>query len=201
MLIEDDTTIREGIAFLIDNTAGFKVIGQFSSYNEAAGNLSDVAPEVILLDIKLPGMNGIDAIVEIRKKLPSTHIIILTVYENEQTIFKALRNGASGYLTKNMSAGKITDAILEVMEGGAPMSPGIAKLVIGSFKKNLDSPLTKRETEVLEHIAMGKSRGKIAKALFIDLETVKSHIKSIYLKLGVNCKEDALKMAKRNKLL
>ncbi len=201
MLIEDDMTIREGIAYLIEHTEGFKVIGQYSSFNEANKYLTDNVPDVILLDIELPGINGINAIVEIRKKLPSIHIVILTVYENELMIFKALRNGASGYLTKNMPTSKITDAILEVVQGGAPMSPGIAKLVIRSFQKNLDSPLTKRETEVLENVAMGKSRGNIAKELFIDLETVKTHIKSIYLKLDVNSKEDALKMAKRNKYI
>ncbi len=201
LLIEDDMTIRDGIAFLIDNTDGFKVIGQYSSYIEAAKYLTDLTPDVILLDIELPGMNGIDAIIEIKKNLSSTHILILTVYENEQSIFKALKNGASGYLTKSEPTAKIIDAIIEVIEGGAPMSPGIAKMVIRSFQKNLNSPLTKRETEVLENIALGKSRGKIANELFIDLETVKTHIKSIYLKLDVNSKEDALKIAKRNKFI
>jgi DNA-binding NarL/FixJ family response regulator len=201
MLIEDDTTIRDGIAYLIDNTEGFRVTGQYSSFNEAAGHLESIQPDVILLDVELPGINGIEAILEIRKKLPSARVIILTVYENEKTIFRALRNGANGYLTKNLPASKITAAIKEVMEGGAPMSPGIAKLVIQSFHKSLESPLSKRETEVLENIAVGKSRGKIASELFIDLETVKSHIKSIYLKLNVNSKEEAIKIARQKKII
>ena len=201
MLIEDDTTIRDGIAYLLDSTDGFSVCGQFSSFDEAGSHLETLLPDVILLDIELPGVNGIDALLEIRKKLPETQVLILTVYENERTIFKALKYGAAGYLTKNMPTTKITTAIREVVEGGAPMSPGIARLVIESFHKSLESPLSKRETEVLENIATGKSRGKIATDLFIDLETVKSHIKNIYLKLNVNSKEEALKVARQQKLI
>jgi DNA-binding NarL/FixJ family response regulator len=201
MLIEDDTTIRDGIAFLLDSTEGFSVSGQFSSFDEAVNHLESLRPDVILLDIELPGINGIEAILEIRKKIPGTHILILTVYENERTIFKALKNGASGYLTKNMPTTSITTAISEVMEGGAPMSPAIARLVIESFHKNIESPLSRRETEVLENIATGKSRGKIATDLFIDLETVKSHIKNIYLKLEVNSREEALRVARQKKLI
>lgn len=201
MLIEDDATIRDGLAFLLDQTEGFRVSGQFASFDDAVPYLQDPVPDVILLDIELPGMNGLEAILAIRKNLSGTHIIILTVYENEKTIFQALKNGAAGYLTKNLPTSKIISAIREVTEGGAPMSPGIARLVIQSFHKNISSPLSKRETEVLENIATGKSRGKIAHDLFIDLETVKTHIKSIYLKLDVNSKEDALKVAKQQKLI
>jgi len=201
VLIEDDATIREGIAYLINSAEGFKVVNQYNSYDEAEKNFQSDIPDVILLDIELPGINGVKAIPMIKKKLPSAHILMLTVYENEQTIFKALSNGASGYLTKNMTPSKITDAIKEVMEGGGPMSAGIAKLVIQSFQKNMDTPLSKRETEVLEGISEGKSRSKIAKDLFIDLETVKTHIKNIYNKLNVNSKEDALKIARQSKLI
>ena len=123
------------------------------------------------------------------------------VFENEETIFKPLSNGASGYLTKSMASNKIADAIKEVMEGGGPMSANIAKLVIRSFQKNIDSPLSKRETEVLEAIAEGKSRSKIAKDLFVDLETIKSHIKNIYYKLNVNSREEALKVARGSKYI
>jgi DNA-binding NarL/FixJ family response regulator len=201
VLIEDDQTIREGIAYLINSTEGFKVINQYNSYTDAEKNFQTDTPDVILLDIELPGINGVHAIPMIKKKLPAVHILMLTVYENEQTIFKALSNGASGYLTKNMTPSKITEAIKEVMEGGGPMSAGIAKLVIRSFQKNADTPLSKRETEVLEGISEGKSRSKIAKDLFIDLETVKTHIKNIYNKLNVNSKEDALKVARQSKLI
>ncbi|MGC4039009.1 MAG: response regulator transcription factor [Chitinophagaceae bacterium] len=201
VMIEDDITIREGIAYLVSNANGFSVVSQYSSYHEAEPQLVNDAPDVILLDIQLPGISGIDAITAIKKKLPDVHVLILTVYEKEQTIFTALSNGASGYLTKNVSATKIIESIREVMEGGGPMSAGIAKLVINSFRKNTDSPLSKRETQVLEAIAQGKSRGKIAKELFIDLETVKTHIKNIYYKLNVNSKEEALKVARDEKFI
>jgi DNA-binding NarL/FixJ family response regulator len=126
---------------------------------------------------------------------------LLTVYDNEENVFNALAKGASGYLIKSDSTEKIMDAIKEVVEGGAPMSMHIAKIVIKSFHKNQNSPLTKRETEILEQVANGKSRSKIAKEMFIDLETVKSHIKNIYVKLNVHSREDAIKEARNNKYI
>jgi DNA-binding NarL/FixJ family response regulator len=201
IMIEDDVTIRQGIVYLVNSTDGFTVVNQYGSYSEAENNLLEDDPDVILLDIELPGLSGVDAIPLIKRKLPAAHILMLTVYEKEQTILKALSNGASGYLTKNMTATKITEAIREVMEGGGPMSAGIARLVINSFQKNINTPLSKRETEVLEAVAEGKSRSKIAKNLFIDLETVKTHIKNIYLKLNVNSREEALKVAREGKLI
>jgi len=127
--------------------------------------------------------------------------LILTVYESENLIFDALSNGASGYLTKNTPAVKIVESIKEVKQGGGPMSVNIARLVIDSFRKNQDSPLSKRETQILELIADGKSRSQIARDLFIDLETVRSHIKNIYIKLDVNSRADAIKTARDNRLI
>jgi DNA-binding NarL/FixJ family response regulator len=201
VLIEDDSTIREGIAYLLNNTEGIAVVNQYSSFDDVQSQLPADEPDVVLLDIEMPGTSGVDAIPAIKKMLPAVHIIMLTVYENEQTIFKALSNGASGYLTKNYDTPKIADAIREVMQGGGPMSAGIARLVIKSFQKNPESPLSKRETEVLEAIAEGKSRSKIAKDMFVDLETVKTHIKKIYYKLNVNSREEALRVAKQSRII
>ena len=201
VLIEDDATIRGGIAYLINSIEGYKVVAQYNSFDEAKPLLAGDEPDVVLLDIELPGTNGVNAIPIIKKLVPAVSIIMLTVYENEQVIFKALSNGASGYLTKNVDSAKIIEAIREVMEGGGPMSAGIARMVIKSFQKNIDTPLSKRETEVLEGISEGKSRSKIAKELFVDLETVKTHIKNIYNKLNVNSKEEALKVARETKLI
>ena len=158
-------------------------------------------PDVILLDVELPGISGVEAIPKLKKLLPETHILILTVYEQEMLIFRALGNGATGYLTKNTPHEKIVAAIKEAMEGGGPMSAHVAKMVISSFKRNESTPLTRRETEILEQIATGKSRKRIAEELFIDLETVKSHIKNIYHKLDVHSKADAIKAAKDNKFI
>jgi DNA-binding NarL/FixJ family response regulator len=177
------------------------VVNSYPSVEDALPELAKEKPDVILLDIELPGIKGIDAIPKIKNLLPKTFILMLTVYENEDMVFTALSNGASGYLTKNSSSEKILDAIQEVVDGGAPMSMNIAKIVIKSFHKNQNSPLTKRETEILEQVANGKSRSKIAKEMFIDLETVKSHIKNIYVKLNVHSREDAIKEAKNNKYI
>jgi DNA-binding NarL/FixJ family response regulator len=201
VIIEDDETIRTGYTFLIGATEGYQVINAYVSYDEAAHHLLTDRPDVILLDIELPGTNGIEALLKIKKCLPHCHVLILTVYESQKQIFDALANGASGYLTKSTPAVKIIESIKEVNEGGGPMSINIARMVISSFMKNQDSPLSKRETQILELVAEGKSRSQIARDLFIDLETVRSHIKNIYLKLDVNSRADAIKTAKENKLI
>lgn len=200
-LIEDDETIREGYEYLIGGNEGYKITGSFPSFEEAAKKIAKSDPDVILLDVELPGISGIDAIPKLKKLVPEAHIIILTVYEQEMMIFRALAGGASGYLTKDTSHKKILASIKEVMEGGGPMSSNIARMVIQSFQRSEESPLTPRETEILEQIATGKSRKRIAEELFIDLETVKSHIKNIYSKLNVHSKADAIKMAKDNKFI
>ncbi|WP_419701854.1 response regulator [Mucilaginibacter sp. NFX135] len=200
-IIEDDETIRNGYAYLIGATEGYEVVSSYSSYDEAAKKIIIDRPDVVLLDIELPGTNGVDAIPKLKKLLPQCYVLILTVYESEKLIFNALANGASGYLTKNTPSAKIIESIKEVKDGGGPMSINIAKLVIRSFQKNQESPLSRRETQILELIGDGKSRSQIAKELFIDLETVRSHIKNIYVKLDVNSRADAIKMAKQNKLI
>ena len=201
VMIEDDEIIREGYALLIGQVEGYSVVRSYASFDEAVKTIGDDSPDVILLDIELPGTNGIAAIPKLKRMLPSAHVLILTVYESEKQIFEALANGASGYLTKNTPAAKIIDSIKEVREGGGPMSVNIARMVIKSFQRNQESPLSKRETQILEQIADGKSRSQIAKELFIDLETVRSHIKNIYLKLDVNSRADAIRLAKENKLI
>ncbi len=200
-LIEDDATIREGYEYLINNTEGYAVTGSFASYEDAARKIARCEPDVILLDVELPGVSGIDAIPKLKKNVPDAHIIILTVYEQELQIFRALGNGAAGYLTKDTPHEHIISSIREVMAGGGPMSSNIARMVIQSFQRNEESPLTPRETEILEQIATGKSRKRIAEELFIDLETVKSHIKNIYSKLNVHSKADAIKLARDNKFI
>jgi len=201
VVIEDDQIIREGYSLLIGQTEGYQVVNSYGSFDESVKTIAEDNPDVVLLDIELPGTNGIQAIPKLKKMLPHAYILILTVYESEKTIFEALANGASGYLTKNTPAAKIIDSIREVREGGGPMSVNIARMVIKSFQRNQESPLSKRETQILENIADGKSRSQIARDLFIDLETVRSHIKNIYLKLDVNSRADAIKTAKENRLI
>lgn len=201
VLIEDDETIREGFTYLINAAPNYSVINAYPGVESSLPHLVSDKPDVILLDIELPGIKGTDAIPKLKSLLPKVHILMLTVYDNEEAVFVALTKGASGYLTKNSNTEKIIDAIQEVVDGGAPMSMNVAKIVIKSFHKNQNSPLTRRETEILEQVANGKSRSKIAKEMFIDLETVKSHIKNIYAKLNVHSREDAIKEAKNNKYI
>jgi DNA-binding NarL/FixJ family response regulator len=146
-------------------------------------------------------MHGIDGIKVIKKILPEVNIIVISVHENSQLVFESLVAGATGYITKSSNYNKVLEAINETMQGGAPMSTNIARLVVESFQRNQNSPLSPRETEVLELLAKGKSYSVIADELFIHKETVKSHIKNIYYKLQVNTKADAIEKAIKNKLI
>jgi DNA-binding NarL/FixJ family response regulator len=201
VIIEDDETIRIGYTYLLNKQPEFTVINSYASAEAALKNIEQDAADVFLLDISLTGMSGIDALDDIKKRSPRSYVIMLTVYEDPDMIFKTLAKGASGYLTKSSPTQKTIEAIREVIKGGGPMSPNVARLVVSSFQKNKNSPLSKRETEILEHIANGKSGTRIAGELFIDAETVKSHIKNIYAKLHVNSKADAIKTARENKLI
>ena len=201
VIIEDDQILLNTYKLLLEGEDGFSVTGAYTSVENAEKYLIINKPDVILLDIQLPGINGIDAIPMIKKLLPRVQIIILTVFEFEQQIFQALNNGAVGYLTKDSSSGKIFEAIREVRDGGAPMSMKIARMVIKSFEKNTHSPLSKRETEILSLIMDGKKRNQIAVELFIECATVKTHIKNIYAKLDVNSRSEAINIARKNKLV
>jgi len=201
VIIEDDETIREGYAYLINHTSSYEVVGTYPSFDVAKHKITKDEPDVIILDIQLPGTSGIEALPLIKKLLPHTYVIMLTVYETEKIILDALASGASGYFTKNTSSSKIIEAISDVLNGGGPMSPDVAKTVIRSLQKNQDSPLTKRETQILDLIAKGKDRCQIANELFIEIETVKTHVKNIYIKLNVNSKADALNIARKNRLI
>lgn len=201
VIIEDDETIREGYTYLINNTSTYHLVNSYPSFDAAKYKIVKDNPDVIILDIQMPGTNGIDALPKLKKMLPHVHIIMLTVHETEKIILEALANGASGYFTKNTSPSKIIEAIKDVMLGGGPMSPNVAKKVITSLQKNPDSPLTKRETQILNLITRGKDRSQIAAELFIETETVKTHIKNIYFKLNVNTKADAIKVARTNRLV
>lgn|ERR1700683_1250715 len=201
VIVEDDLVTREVFQNLIDDADGISVQNTYASAEDAFKGITRDDPDVILLDVGLPGINGVEAIGRLKKLVPQAHVIILTVFEMENLVFDALCNGASGYLVKDVSSTAIISSILEVEQGGAVMSPGIARMVIDTFRKNPISPLSKREGQVLELISLGKSRRCIAKELFIETGTVKTHIKNIYFKLDVNSKEEALKTAREKKLI
>lgn len=200
-IIEDNDVVREGFALLIDSVNEFEVVGTYATCEEAIRRLKDDHPDVILMDIELPGINGIEGSTRIKKLLPEVHIIVITVHENSELVFEALCAGACGYITKNTEYSRLIDSIKEAMNGGAPMSSNIARMVVESFQKNQNTPLTGRETQVLELLSKGKSYTVIADELFIHKETVKSHIKNIYFKLQVHSKADAIEKALKNKFI
>ncbi|MCZ6704210.1 MAG: response regulator transcription factor, partial [Ignavibacteria bacterium] len=158
-------------------------------------------PDIILMDIGLPGISGIEGIKRIKNIRPNIDILTVTVYDEGEIVFNALCAGATGYLTKNISPQRLIEAIDEVRNGGAPMSTNIARLVIRSFQRSTDSPLTSRETEVLQHLSRGKSYTMIADDLYINKETVRTHIKNIYQKLNVHSKAAAIEKAMKDRLI
>lgn len=201
IIVEDDNIIRNAFVTLIQQSGDYTVANAYSNAEAAIKNVKDDAPDICLMDIELPGMNGIEAIPKIKAIFPSVQVVVVTVYENDDLVFKALCEGASGYLTKNMPPQKLIESLKELENGGAPMSTNIARMVVSSFHKNRQSPLTARELEVLELLSSGKSYSTIADQLFVDKETVKSHIKNIYLKLEVHSKAEAIEKAKKSKYI
>jgi DNA-binding NarL/FixJ family response regulator len=200
-IVEDDSIIRNAFVTLIKQNKNYNVVNAYGDAESAIKNLKADEPDICLMDIELPGMNGIVAISKIKAILPKTHVVVVTVYENDELVFKALCEGAAGYLTKNMPSSKLMDSLLELENGGAPMSTNIARMVVSSFHRNRQSPLSNRELEVLELLASGKSYSTIADQLFVDKETVKSHIKNIYLKLEVHSKAEAIEKAKKSRYI
>lgn len=201
IIVEDDAIIRNAFVTLIQQNGDYTVANAYDNAEAAIKNLNADDPDICLMDIELPGMNGIEAIPKIKAIKPNTQVVVVTVYENDELVFKALCEGASGYLTKNMPPQKLIESLKELENGGAPMSTNIARLVVSSFHKNRQSPLTARELEVLELLASGKSYSTIADQLFVDKETIKSHIKNIYLKLEVHSKAEAIEKARKSKYI
>lgn len=201
-IIEDDDELREGLKVLIAGTSDFTCVGAYADCETAIQNLENDLPDVMLMDIELPGMSGVEGVKVIKKELPDTEIIMLTIHEDNKSVFDSLRNGASGYLVKNVEPAELINAIKEVYEGGSPMSMQVARMVTSSFhKKPPPYPLSKREREVLEKLCVGKSYQAIANELFIAKSTVKFHIKNIYRLLHVANKGAAIARAKDDRIV
>ncbi|MFK7971163.1 MAG: response regulator [Bacteroidia bacterium] len=200
-IVEDNTAVANAFQYFIDDTKRYMVSQLFEDAESAVKTLIKNPVDLILMDIALPGMNGIEATAKIKSACPDTDILIISVSTSPDNVFEALRVGATGYLTKNIDGEDLIDAIDQVVAGGAPMSAQIAKLVVASFQINRKSPLSDRETEVLSLLSVGKSYSVIADELFLAKETVKSHIKNIYSKLHVNSKAEAIEKARRDRLV
>ena len=200
-IVEDDEEIRESLAMLISGTPGFECLTTYEDCESSFNGIVEERPDVVLMDIGLPGMSGIEGIKLLKQKLPELDILVISIRENDKTVFDALCNGASGYLIKETPPARILEAIREVKNGGAPMSTQIARMVVTSFKITPSDSLTNRETEVLTQLCKGMSYKMIADSLFISEETVRRHIKSIYRKLEVHSKSEAVAKAIKEKLV
>jgi len=201
MIVEDDQEIRNSFSLIVNSSQKFMVVNAYGNCENALENLHRDKPEIVLMDIELPGMNGIQGTKIIKDKSPHIDVIMVSVYEDSELVFEALKAGASGYITKSSNYMELLSALEEIIKGGAPMSSRIARMVIDNFHVNPNSPLTKRETEILQLISEGKTYTQISEELFISKETSKTHIKNIYSKLQVNSKSEAIAKANLEKLI
>jgi DNA-binding NarL/FixJ family response regulator len=196
-IVEDDARVRESLAGLISRAPGFECVSHYPTGEEALAEIPKKKPAVVLMDINLPGMSGIECVRKLKAVEPSCQIVMLTVYENTEQIFKALANGASGYLLKATPPEELLSAIQDVQRGGSPMTSHIARKVVQSFQQSATSAkatenLSPREQEVLELLAKGFLYKEIADQLHISFETVHTYIRRIYEKLQVRSRTEAV---------
>jgi DNA-binding NarL/FixJ family response regulator len=206
VIIEDQRDLREGLTTLINFTDGFRCTGSFRSMEEALSRLRYEKPDVVLSDIGLPGMDGIEGIRRVKEMYPDLTVLMLSVYDDDERIFDALCAGASGYLLKQTPPLKLLDALKEAVSGGAPMSPEIAMKVIRLFREirppeRVDYDLTPHETRLLKLIVDGHNYTTAAEELSVKYSTVKFHMQNIYEKLQVHSKSEAVAKALKNRLI
>ena len=197
-IVEDNATLRRYLAEMIGNTPGHRCVCACASAEEALVEIPASRPNVVLMDIHLPGESGIACTARLREKLPDLQVIMLTVYKDIKMIFQALKAGACGYVLKRSDEKEILDAIAEVHAGGAPMTSEIARMVVRSFMEKPKTPdaadtdqLSAREMEILALVAEGCPNKEIASRLFISNATVRTHLMHIYEKLHVHCRTEA----------
>ncbi len=200
-IIEDDPKIRQLLQLIIDGSPGFACHQAFEDCIVALDSLENNAPDLLLLDVDLPKISGIEGLKKIRKIIPDLTVIMLTIHEDDETVFNALCAGAVGYLIKGLPPDQLLVALKEAYTGGAPMSTPIALKVVKHFHQNQSSLLSERETEVLSLLCKGENYRTIAQQLFISTNTVKAHIKNIYKKLQVNTRAEAVATALQKKII
>ena len=208
ILYEDNPDMREGLSTLLAFTKNMELAGSFINCSDCEVHIQALHPDVVLMDIEMPETNGLDGIRKIRTTNNNVKIIVLTVFEDNQNVFDAICSGANGYLLKKSSPDQIIDAIHDVLQGGAPMTPSIANKVLKlladanlSTQQKQDYGLTKREKEILYSLVNGNSYKMIAAEQEITIDTVKSHLKKVYQKLQVHSQTEAVAKALRNKIV
>lgn len=208
ILYEDNPDMREGLSTFLAFTTGFELAGSFINCADAENHVLTLQPDVILMDIEMPRVNGLEGIRKIRKVNSELKIIVLTVFEDNQNVFDAICSGANGYLLKKSSTEQIAAAIHEVLAGGSPMTPSIASKVLKlladtnlSSRQKQDHGLTAREKEILQSLVNGNSYKMIAAEQHITVDTVKTHLKKIYQKLQVHSQTEAVVKALKNRIV
>jgi len=206
-IVEDNPVFREGIAAFINATPGYSCPKTYETYEILLRDIKEVNPDVLISDINLPGMSGIEGVRLVKKLLPELKIIMLTVYEDDKRIFDAILSGATGYLSKKTTPAKILDAVTEADEGGSPMNSDIATKVIKLLREqstktgNTEIDVSSKERIILENLAIGKNYKYIADEMNISVHTVPYHIKNIYTKLHANSQSEAIAQAYRKGIL
>ena len=206
-IVEDQPKIREGLRYLIDGTEGYRCVGCYGSMEEALAGLHREVPDVLLLDIGLPGMSGIEGLAPLNDKHPDLAVLMLTVYSDDRRIFDALCAGACGYLLKNTPPARLLEALKEALGGGAPMSPDVARRVVALFRDSRVPPpaqgheLTPHEVRILTLLVEGHNYGTAAEELGVSVNTIRFHMRSIYGKLQVHSKSQAVSKALRNRII
>lgn len=205
IIFEDDPELRESLKTLLNGIEGYQVAGDYNDCKKACEVVKKLEPDLVIMDIDLPGRSGIEGVRNIKECRPETLVIMHTVFEDEDKLFNSLCAGANGYLLKNTSFTHILNAIDDVLQGGSPMSPPIARKVLNSFHQDPNVQksyaLSPREIEILGCLVKGYSYKMIAAECFISPETVRVHIKNIYNKLHVNCGREAVAIALRNHII
>jgi DNA-binding NarL/FixJ family response regulator len=205
LIYEDNPLLRESVSTMIQSSPSLKLQAAFENVLNVEAEVKSYKPDFILMDIDMPGMSGIEAVQKIRKFNTTIPIIMLTVFDDNNHVFEALQSGASGYLLKKHISTKLFDAIQEVLDGGAPMSPSIARMVLASMQQKpaVENPyqLTAREKEILTSLSKGNSYKMIAAEFQISIDTVRTHIKKIYEKLHVHSQTEAVSKAINEKLV
>lgn len=201
VLIENDEALGKGFSIILASNKDFRVVNTYVSAEEAIKNFKKDFPDIVFTDLELADEDAIASIKKFKKLDPNVQIVALTNTEDINSVFEAFAAGTSGYLLKGGNPLELLDAVNELLRNGAPMSPKVAKLVVSSFQRSLNSPLSKRETEILSSLAMGKTYKITADSLHIGMETVKSHVKNIYSKLDVTTKSEAIELARMRSLI
>jgi len=206
LIYEDNPQLREGLTMLIDGSEGYKVLAAYKNCLNAVDEVEAFNPDVVLMDIDMPGRTGIEALKLIREGNKDVKVLMLTVFDDNKNVFEAIRSGANGYILKKTPPSRLLEYIAEAATGGAPMTASIASQVLKMFSEvhrigNDDYNLSDREKQVLQLLVNGYSYKMIAAEMFIAIDTVRSHIKKIYEKLHVNSKSEAVAKAFKDKLV